>query len=793
MNAFLRSSCVSARVRAVLLLMILLLPAASARAQSRGQTVRGTVVDADLQTPLPGANVVVAGVEPLLGTMTDADGRFVLEHVPLGRQTILVSFIGYEPATLSNVVVGSGHEVVLTIALRERVVQGEEVVVTAGRDREQPVNDMAYVSARSFTVEETRRYGGGLDDPARMASVFAGVAATGGIQQNALVIRGNAPRGVLWRLEGVEIPNPNHFAELSVSGGGGLTLFSAQLLADSDFFTGAFPAEYGNALSGVFDMRFRTGNPAQRQHTVQVGINGVEAASEGPFVRGKEATYLFNYRYSTLALLMPLLPTDAPVTYQDLSFKLSFPTRKAGRFEVWGIGGLDGQRLEENRDSTEWESEFWDRTRFDMDLAVGAAGLSHRLVLGSRSYLRTVAAATVNRTRWDQHRLADDLTLQPNLFIDNTDGRLILGSTLHTKLGSRHVNRTGATVQQLFYDLHVTAAPGDVPPVVPVAGGEGASTLLQVFTQSRLNPTAALTLNAGLHAQYFALTQRYTVEPRAGLTWQFTPEQSVSLGYGLHSRIEDLRIYLAQVPRAGGFVAPNRDLDFTKAHHGVLGYSRSLGPSARLKLEAYYQHLYDVPVVADSSYALLNFEQDWTFAETLVNAGAGRNAGLDLTVERFLQDGWYALVTGSVFRSRYRGGDGTWRSTRFDQRYVANALFGKEFAVGARRNLLGLNARVLVVGGKMRSPVDQAASRLREEVVYDEARAFTVREPGLYLLDVTITYRLNRRRRSEVWALQLKNALAAKDTYLDYNFASQRVETVEEGFPLPVLSYKVEF
>ncbi|HLA63009.1 MAG TPA: carboxypeptidase-like regulatory domain-containing protein, partial [Rhodothermales bacterium] len=397
-------------MRSALFLLALLFPL-SALAQT--QTIRGTVVDADTQTPLPGASVVVLGSDPLIGAATDLDGRFVLTAVPLGRQAVQASFVGYERGVVPDVLVGAGREVVLEITLRESIATGEEVVVRPRADR--PLDEMAAVSARGFSVEETRRYAGGADDPARMASAFAGVSTTGGTQENALVIRGNAPRGVLWRLEGVEIPNPNHFAGLQVAGGGGLTLFSAQLLSDSDFFTGAFPAEYGNALSGVFDVRFRNGNTARREHAVQLGVMGVEGSSEGPFVAGSPSTYLFNYRYSTLGLLMPLLPTEAGATYQDLAFKLAFPTRRAGRFEVWGLGGLDGQRLVENTDSTAWEYELWDRTRFDLSLGVGAAGVSHHLLLGARGYLRTTAAVTGQHTAWDRERLTDSLTLVPDL------------------------------------------------------------------------------------------------------------------------------------------------------------------------------------------------------------------------------------------------------------------------------------------------------------------------------------------------------------------------------------------
>ena len=770
--------------------VLVLLLAPSALAQGGGQTVRGVVMDGDTRVPLVGATVVVADSEPLIGAATDLDGRFVLPSVPLGRQTLQVRSLGYAPRLLPNVLVQSGQETVLEVALREAVLTGDEVVVRAAVRDGQPLNDMATVSARSFSVEESRRYAGAVDDPARLAAAFPGVAATGtGVSDNALAIRGNAPRGVLWQLEGVEIPTPSHFAGLSVAGGGGQTLFSSQLLADSDVFTGAFPAEYGNALSGVFDMRFRTGNPARREHTAQVGLLGLEFASEGPFQRGAPSTYLVNYRYSTLGLLMPLLPTDGATTYQDLSFKLAFPTRLAGRVEVWGIGGLDGQTLAETPDSSAWEFDFWDRTRMDLTLGVGAAGVSHHLVLGDRTYLRSHAAVTAQRTVWDQQRLADDLSLRPDFALRSTNGRASLGATLTHKLSPRHVSQSGVSVQQLVYDLDLRAAPDHVPPLVSVAEGDGSSTLVQAFTQSRLTPARGVDLTLGLHAQHLALTGHTAVEPRLGLTWAVSGRQEVRLGYGLHSQIEDLRIYLVQ---PDGTAQPNRDLDAARAHHLVVGTTRRLSETLRVGVEGYVQRLFDVPVVADSSFSLLNVRQDWTFAEALVNGGAGENVGVEVTLERPLRDGVYALLTGSLFRSRYRGGDGVWRPSRFDQRYAVNALVGREVRVGAR-NLLGLNVRVAALGGERRSPIDEAASVRREEVVYDETRAFEDRAPGVWVVDLTATYRINGRRVSQVWALQLKNALGATDSALDYSFLRDAVVDVDEGFPLPVLSYTVEW
>lgn len=767
-------------------------PSSVVAQKSTLQTIRGEVVDRTAQIPLPGANVILLDSEPLLGASTDVEGWFVLNSVPLGRHDIKVSFLGYETVVLPQVLVTSGKEILLRIELREQLLESAEVVVTAGVRKDEALNDLAFVSARTFSVEETRRYAGGLDDPARMASAFAGITTGGNIQENALIIRGNAPKGVLWRLEGVEIPNPSHFAGLSVAGGGGLTLFSSQLLANSDFFTGAFPAEYGNALAGVFDMNFRSGNRGSREHTIQAGVIGLEIASEGPFKLGSPSTYLFNYRYSTLGLILPLLPTEDVATYQDLSFKLSFPTRTMGRFDVWGIGGIDGQSGSATDDSTKWEYETWDRVDSDLSLAVGAAGVSHDLILGQRSHLHTSFAATINRTRLNNRRLGDDLLLRDHLSIRNKDTRVVLGMYLSQSLGPRHTNRTGISLQQLIFDVNLQAATRNDEPLVPVARASGSSTLLQLYSQSKFRLATQLSVDAGVHVQHFALTTHTSIEPRTGLRWEFVTGQTLSLGYGLHSQIEDLRIYF--ISGADKTVEPrlNWDLAPARAHHLVLGYDRTLGADKRLRVEAYYQSLFDVPVIADSSYSLINFEQDFEFNEALVNAGAGRNYGVEVTLERFLQRGYYYLATGSVFRSRYRGGDGVWRDSRFDRGYAFNTLFGKEWSVGDD-DILGLNGRLNLMGGKRRSPLDLPASVSAEDVLYDERQAFRDRDPDFFILDITVTYRRNHSKYSEVWALQVKNVLGAKNVFPDYNYAKKTVVDVEEGFPLPVLSYKVEF
>ncbi|MEZ4695447.1 MAG: TonB-dependent receptor [Rhodothermales bacterium] len=767
--------------------------------QTRTQTIRGVVIDRHTQLPLPGASVAIVDLDPMPGTITDADGRYVIEHVPFGRHDIEARFLGYETTRRTGVLFSSAKEVVLNFELSEQVLAGEDVIVTPREEKDRPVNEMAMVSARPFTVEETRRYAGGADDPARMASAFAGVATSGDVSDNSLTIRGNAPKGVLWRLEGVEIPNPNHFAEVNIAGGGGITIFSSQLLDNSDFLTGAFPAEYGNALAGVFDIHMRRGNTERREHTAQVGILGIDFATEGPFRVGASSSYLINYRYSTLGLLAPLLPIDGLTTYQDLSFKNSFSMGPSGRLDVWGIGGLDLQKESPEPDPADWRIET-DAQKLRLSLGMGAAGINYRHVLGNRTFAMATVALTGTRTHLDQWQARVDtagseVALTQTLRVSKSRVQQVAGLSLNHKFSTRLLLDGGVRVKRFSYDVANAAVLLAGSALEPVSSGTGSSFVLTGYEQTRVELSRAVTFDAGLHAQYFDLNGELSLEPRAAVRFAVDDEKAFTAGYGLHSQTEDLQLYLATPSglSASEQALNNRDLRMTKAHHLVIGYQTALNRISRARIETYYQYLFDVPTLETGSYSVLNFSQDFEFDGRLVNLGAGRNYGIDVTVERFLRDGYYFLVTGSVFRSMYRGGDGIWRRTRYDQRFTANALAGREFVLRDGGAVLGINARIGSTGGSLRRPIDWNESLAQRTVVFDDRLPFVERNPIQTIVDVTVTYRINRRRTSSVWALQVKNALAQGLPYFEYDFVAERLVQEKDVIVLPILSWKIEF
>jgi hypothetical protein len=761
------------------------------KAQTPVQTIRGNVTDAASNAPVPYATVTVLHSNPLLGATTDSLGNFEIKKVPVGRYDIKVTFVGYEPALLREIQISSAKETYLSIPVKEASTKLNEITVKPTVDKEMPLNRLATVSARMLSVEEASRYAGGFDDPARLASSFAGVASN--IGNNGIVVRGNAPQSLQWKMEGVEIPNPNHFANMSVFGGGGLTALSSQMLANSDFFTGAFPADYNNALSGVFDIFMRTGNNTKRESTFQIGAIGIEAASEGPFKKGGKASYLFNYRYSTMALLGPLMPDNGDkVRYQDLSFKLNFPTAKAGVFSLWGIGLLDYSGARVKSDTTEWKY-LSDRDKQDVYQSMGAVGLSHKYFFDNSAFLKTTLSATVSGLDMKTERLNNASILQPENQVTNTNWNFVFSSFLNKKFSPVHTNKTGITATGMLYNLLLRDAK-DGEPYRTIVDKNGFTTLLSAYSNSTLNLSDRWTLNVGVTGQYLTLNNHISIEPRAGVKWQAAKNSSFGFAYGLHSRMEMLNYYFA-TNQATGNELINKNLDFTKAHHWVLSFDQSVGQNMHLKIEPYYQELFNVPVVAGTSTSIVNAQNDWFFDDKLQNTGKGRNYGVDATLEKYMSDGYYFLLTGSVFKSEYKGGDHVWRSTRYNRGYLFNFLIGKEWLTGCnKQNVFSANIRTAYQGGDHYTPIDQTASVAVQETKYDESRAFSLQFPAAFTAHFTVSFKMNKKSCAHEFALKVINATQLKEfTDFEYNYKTKTVDKRSDVIFIPNISYKIEF
>jgi len=760
--------------------------------QTATQTVKGKVVDQATNETLIGASVMLLGSDPVKGTTTYLDGIFTLENVPVGRQSFEVRMLGYQNYIANDILVSTGKQVMLEIVLQEDNFNLDEVVVIAHTDKSEAINTMATVSSKQISVEQAQRFAGGLDDPARLVSSFAGVANPS-ISNNGISIRGNSPSGLLWRVEGVEVPSPNHFANLNIAGAGLITALSTQVMGNSDFYTGAFPAEFGNAASGVFDINLRNGNPTNREYTLKAGTLGVEFATEGPFKKGREASYLLNYRYSTLALIGAFLPNDAGILkYQDLSYKINLPTKSSGTFSLWGVGTYDAIDTEAE-EQEEWET-LSDRDNSQTSQYMYATGLNHKLFLNGNAVINSAISLAGNGLDFKEQRLDNELIARPQSFAKNHNYKITVQSAITKYLGERHTNRTGFYFSRMGYDLGIDQSPSIGEPMKDLVSGEGQTNLVQFFSTSKINLNEKFEVNTGMHLLYFALNNELSIEPRITLKYNINTDQSLALAYGLHSRVEDLPIYFVDIDGS----MPNKELKLMKSNHLVLSYNARLSENIKLSIEPYYQYMTNVPVSPDTYISTLNVRNSLFFDDALVSEGTARNFGIDVTLERFLSNGMYYLLSTSIFDSKYTDANGIQRNTRFNRNYFFNALIGKEWQVGREKNnIFSANLRMNYLGGNRKESIDELNSNVEQDVVYGETDgrvSFDERFPDMPIFSFTVSYRKNKKKHSSVWSLQVLNSSQTPDFENDiFNLKTQRVEEKFSKIMVPNLSYKIEF
>ena len=783
-------------------------------ANAQTQVVKGNVIDAKAAYPLIGASIIIVGSDPIIGATTDHDGNFRIENVPIGRQTLAVQFVGYKSISVPNVLVTSGKQSMLYLKLEESVESLEEIVVSAQADKDKPINELAKVSARTFSMEEVTRFSGGRNDAARMVASFAGVSAPND-SRNDIVVRGNSPIGLLWKVEGLPVATVNHYATLGTTGGP-VSALNTNLLRTSDFMTGAFPAEYGNANASVFDINFRNGNTDKYEFTGQVSaFSGLEFMAEGPISKKNNSSFVASYRYGIASVAAT--GTSATPYYQDFNFKVNLGKTKIGRFELFGLGGRSSIDFYGNEiDETDLFANPNENAFINNDL--GMIGLNHTVHLNQGTYIKTTFGAATNSNEYEQFNIIrDENGNEINNYLavheNNTENRYTVNSTLNKKFNSRWNLRTGVIVE--IYDVDFSGITRDNQADIPDEDMDSIPdyirtyrdiqdryTVSQAFAQASYNISDSWNATFGLHGQYHSYTEASVLEPRAGISWQAKPNQRWSFGYGMHSQsIPSPVLFLEEPIEPGVYERTNENLDFTKSHHFVLGYDRNMGPDWRLKTELYYQYLYDVPVESTpSSYSLLNEGADFIFSDkgSLVNEGTGTNYGIELTLEKFFSNNYYLLSTASIFESKYEGSDGIERSTAFDYKYVYNLLFGKEWKFGReKQNAWTFDTKLTTSGGKPYTPIDLEGTRNNagEEVRYDD-QAFSQRYATYFRWDVKFGVRINsaKKKISHQFYIDLQNVTNRENEFVyRYNEVTDEVNKVSQIGFFPDVMYRIQF
>ena len=806
------------------LLAILAVCAWSVAQAQPTQTMRGKVVDKESKYPLIGVNIRLQNSDKLVAAVTDERGNYRLAGVPVGRQAIKVSYIGYKEILLDNIIFNSGKETILNVEMEESGIELQGVQISATRNGE-AVNEMASVSAREFSVEQTDRYAGSRGEPARMASNFAGVQGADD-SRNDIVIRGNTPQGLLYRLEGVNIPNPNHFAIPGTSGGP-VTILNNKFLGNSDFFTGAFPAEFGNGIAGVFDLKMRNGNNEKHEFGGQFGLFGTDLIAEGPINKKTKSSYLAMYRYSNFTLFKNLglnLGTTAVPKYQDGAFRLNFPLKNEAYLSFFGIGGESHTAILISKQLAAERNIFGSNDR-DQYFAsnMGVLGASYTKAIDKNTYFKTVVSAskTVVAANHDKIFFKNDALGNE---IIGSDGRFVLDSLrpildytfdekkysatafVNKKISAKTTLKYGTflDINQLQYNDSARIVDGvnlQISPWRTRWNAQKTAFLAQPYIQLKHKLTENLTLNAGVTALYYSLNSNSfsPFEPRVALTYQLADGSKFDVGVGRHSQIQSNYAYFYEYAKGKN----NQQMGLTKSNHIVAGYNRMLTPKLRMKTEIYYQSLSKIPVkVYPSSFSMVNAGSGFSriFPDTnLVNTGTGRNYGAEFTLERFFSNGYFYMLSVSVFDAKYKGSDGVLRNTDYNGRYALNLLATKEFTIN-KKSRFSVGGKVTSVGGRWYGAVDTVASARALEVIFVDNNRNTQQFKPYFRTDIRLNYIINAKKRgiTHEIAIDLVNVLNTQNI-LTLTYAPSKVpgasairEDYQLGF-LPVFYYKIEF
>lgn len=776
--------------------LLLLLSAVTAHAQAT-QVVTGTIFDEASKAPLSGVAVSLVSNNKL-GAVSDSAGYFRLSGVPLGRQSFRITYIGYEDRYISDIVITAGKEVNLTVSMQEALRKLNEVTVKA-KDKTRTNNDMVLVSARSFNVDETKRYAGALGDPSRMASNFAGVVS-GNDASNDIIVRGNTPTGMLWQLEGLNIPNPNHYGSLG-STGGPISMLNNNNIDKSDFLTSAFPAQYGNGFSGVFDIKLRNGNKDKNEFVAQMGFNGLEFGAEGPLGKNKQTSYVINYRYSTLGIFQQLginfgVGSFTPI-YQDLNYKVTSRLNKKARLTVFGIAGTSSINFE-GKDVDTTKIEMYNGDPFanqKSKYATTITGASYEYQFNEKTSSKLTLGYSTTMENYDEDSISNinsDITLPKFRVRFNTAKASAVWTLMH-KIDARNNIQAGITYDRTFFKLMNKEIYDGIREEMYV-DQSGDFGLLQSYAQWKHRFNSNLSSVVGVHFQQISINNQAVAEPRASIRYAISRKHAVSMGYGIHNQSQGIYTYQLQTNTPGGVQYTNRDLKFTRSQHLVTTYDWNINRNLRFKAEAYYQYLDKVPVTRRlSSFSALNIGSGFEplDEDSLVNKGTGYNYGLELTMEKFFDKNYYFLITTSLFQSRYKGSDGVERNTAFNGGYVLNVLAGKEFKAG-KNGVLALNLKLCTVGGKYTTPLDEAQSLLQDKAVYQEDKAFSKKQTDYFRMDFRVAYRREYKRSTLEIALDLQNMTNHQNIfYQTYDRRTNKVvNAYQQGFfPIPTIRY----
>lgn len=751
--------------------------------------IKGKVVDFQTQQIIPGSTIRL--LDTKLGAIAKSNGEFLIKDVPVGRYEIVITSVGYEPY-FQQIAVTSGKEVVLNIQLNQAYIESEEVIVSARKNAFESINESALISSNMFTVDEVEKYAGSRNDPAQMAKNFAGVVGAGD-ERNDIIVRGGSPTELLWRLDGLDIPNPNHFATQGATGGP-ISALNSRLLDNSDFLTGAFPSMYGDKLSAVFDLRTRKGNRDKYEFIGQFGFNGFELGAEGPI--GNNSSFIANYRYSFLDFIINTLGIDFSFTgiprYQDANFKYDLDLDENNKISLTGLFAKSNISIVES--DPEVDIDFRNN-----DIKNGtellSLGINWQTLYNKKTYGTLIVGTNISSYSTELDAIKIDSLNNPisvdRWIEDKTSENFALAKyIINYSPNSRNFINAGLEYRYRFYNLDYKVMQVEYRDSPSPYSQAGNTNQMSAFINWNWRLSKNFTLNSGVYSQYLQLTDKATIEPR--LSARYTKGKSAfNFAYGLHNQSLPLNLLFGE--------EGNDKLDFMRSQHLIAGWNYNFSQNWQLKVESYYKYLDRVPVERNdtSSWSFINAGAN--YGSVGVNGiqaksdGEGQAYGVEISLTKRFSEHYYLTSANSFYRQKYKGSDGIERNGAFDNRFVSNILAGYELEI-TNDFTIEFGLRFSVAGGAPYSPLDLELSRQEGEAVRYDNLSFSERNDIYNRIDFRIDFRQNYKGYSIISFFTVENLLNTQNVLTRYfNPVSGNIEIVNQLGLFPYGGFRVEF
>ncbi|PIB34836.1 hypothetical protein BFP72_05165 [Reichenbachiella sp. 5M10] len=691
------------------------------------------------------------------GAITDANGAFRIEKVAPGLHQLVVSYLGYEKHQEQNIWVKTGKTIYLTIDLTRQPGQLEELVVSANH----PLTQM---SSLEITEEKINRYAATYYDPARLLLASSDVMVTND-QNNQISVRGLSPELNVWRLEGVEIVNPNHlsnagtFNDQPAATGGGVNILSAQLLDMSKFDIGQMDNSKNNAVAGLFDMNLRNGYAGHHQFTAQASVIGLDFSAEGPLAKNSRASYIANYRYSFTGLL-GLMGVDfggETIGFQDLSFNVNLPMKNKSNLKVFAFGGMSSNDFE----ATDPQDRKVQKDLYDIYYQgkTGGIGTTFQTPLGKNLNLSLTSVFSASQNKRDQ-TFAIDSPLVIQMLNYNHINQEIWANRLNTTLAmGRSTLHFGSALNYYHYYQDFS---GEI--YTPTTRK---TMLLSPYLNWHLQVTSWLKLEFGTTYYYATLgdTQKDKLDYR-GTLYIEGDHTAIALSAGKYTQLNQPNAYYLRYREDSPMEI--QFFDFTESYRYLASLAQSIG-KLTLHVEGFYYYFPKIWQYSYYSYAL-----PWTFATY-----QAQTTGVSLSAEGSTPQ-FYYLVSGTMFNSTF---DET-QDNPYNIKYSYSGVLGKKWSFPKldQDRQLGINIKAIYQGGTRQYSYEQDTYDYKSQL-NNYAR-----------LDIRVQWTTSKKKSTRTWAIDIQNLTNREnEAYQYYDNVTKQVEMTYQLGMLPILTYRIEF